>query len=204
MKKRQTHPGIQTAVLKLLNHEWNDNTNWSNELVEKDEQILKQAVQQQLNLGKFSLEKGFISKNRTEAQNSWSILNGHNKKHRTTWTHKVIIALQTYSLNLWYHRNTYIHGKNKKESRESQIQQCHERIDELYERDKKMFTIEQQAIFKLPKHKRKKQGLEAMSLWISTAELLMTIKTKGEQSTLDSLMFKQKQTTTRIQNEPII
>ena len=49
--------------------------------MEKDEQILKQAVQQQLSLGKFSLEKGSISKKWTEAQNSWSILNGHKKKN---------------------------------------------------------------------------------------------------------------------------
>ena len=35
----------------------------------------------------------------------------------------------------------------------------------------------------------KKQGLEAMSLWISTAELLLATKTKGDQSTLDSCMF---------------
>ena len=51
------------------------------------------------------------------------------------------------------------------------------------------YTVEQQCIFNKPKDVRKKQGLEAMSLWISTAELLLATKTKGDQSTLDSCMF---------------
>ena len=90
-------------------------------------------------------------------------------------------AFHTYTLNMWKHRNTYIHGENKKENREAQIQQCHKRIDDLYEQGKHLFTLEQQEIFKSPKKVRKKQGLEAMSLWIFTAELMLTIRTQGDQ-----------------------
>ena len=117
--------------------------------------------------------------------------NLHHKDRGYQWSCKVITALQTYTLDVWKHRNTFIHGTNNKDNKEKQIQQCHKRIDKLCERKNTQFTIEQQVIFHKPQHLRKRQGLEAMGLWISTAELLLATKTNGDQKTLESCNLHQ-------------
>ena len=189
MDKTQTHPGIKISMIRIMNNEWTSNTNLDEQFPSGDERLLKEAIAQQLQLGQQSLEKGFLCKAWDTVQHEWSKSQNNNKKDRFTWASHTITALQTYTMNIWKHRNTFIHGANKKENKEKQIIQCHKRIDELYEGKDKFFTVEQQCIFNKQKHVRKKQGLEAMSLWISMAELLLATKTKGDQSTLDSCMF---------------
>ena len=176
---------MQTAVLKILNKEWDTITNLEEQLGADDEKLLQRAVSQQLSLGHSPLERGLLCNESTNAQEEWSISQGTSRKVRASRTYnKVIIALQTFTLNLWKDCNTYIHGTNKEENREApQLKQCHKSIDELYHQDLSLFTLEQQNIFKVPKKIRKKEGLEAMSPRISTAELLMTTRTKEDQMT---------------------
>ena len=64
----------------------------------------------------------------------------------------MVLQTDNSTLNHCKHCNTYIHGTIKKENREMQIQQCHDCIDELYNQDWRMFTIEQQTIVKVQKN----------------------------------------------------
>ena len=132
MDKIHTHPGIKTSMLHIINQEWTSDTNLEEQLTSGDERLLKEAVTQQIQLGQRSLEKGFLCNAWDKAQKEWCKTHDINKKDRYTWPCKAIIALQTYTLNVWKHRNTFIHGTNKKENKENQIKQCHKRIDELY------------------------------------------------------------------------
>ena len=191
LDKIQTHPGIKTSMIHILNQEWTNITSLEGHMNSGDERLLKEAILSQLKLGQHSLEKGFLCYEWEKVQYEWMTLKNLHHKDRYQWSCKVITALQTYTLNVWKHRNTFIHGTNNKDNKEKQIQQCHKRIDDLYERKNTQFTIEQQVIFHKPQHLRKRQGLEAMGLWISTAELLLATKTNGDQKTLESCNLHQ-------------
>ena len=85
---------------------------------------------------------------------------------------------------MWEVRNTFLHGTNKKEQRLLQIQQCHEKIEKLYNMERSHLTVEQCAIFDIPKSQRKHQGLEAMALWIATSTLILNTTMKSGQKTI--------------------
>lgn len=51
--------------------------------------------------------------------------------------------------------------------------------------DRKDLTLEQRSIFKVPVRQRQQMGLEAMTAWIQTAEILRKTKLKNGQTTLD-------------------
>ena len=75
-------------------------------------------------------------------------------------------------------------GTNKKEQRLLQIQQCHKKIETIYNMERRHLTFEQRAIFDIPISQRKHQGLEAMALWIATSTLILTTTMKSGQKTI--------------------
>ena len=118
MDKIHTHPGIKTFMLCIMNQEWTSDTNLEEQLTGGDERLLKEAVTQQIQLGqRLSLEKGFLCNAWGKSQEEWCKTHDINKKDKYTWSCNAIIALQTYTLNVWKHRNTFIHGSNKKENK---------------------------------------------------------------------------------------
>ena len=182
MNKMDTHPGIKTTITRLLNNECTKEDIPA--ITTADAEHIYNATQDQLLLGHNALEKGYISKHWTKAQQIW--YNNNNKKKRCLqmWTKKLIVLLQTYTYNVWKVRNTFLHGTNKKEQRLLQIQQCHEKIEKLYNMERSHLTVEQCAIFDIPKSQRKHQGLEAMALWIATSTLILNTTMKSGQKTI--------------------
>ena len=100
------------------------------------------------------------------------------------WNKKLIIAIQTYTYEVWKVRNTLLHGENKKEQRQKQIAQCQAAIEELYKQERGHLTVEQRELFQVPLSHRKTQGLEAMTLWISTTKAMVCTTLKGGQKTI--------------------
>ena len=100
------------------------------------------------------------------------------------WNKKIIIAIQTYTYEVWKVRNTLLHGENKKEQRQKQIAQCQVTIEELYKQERGHLTVEQRELFQVPLSQRKKQGLEAMALWISTTKATIDTTLKRGQKTI--------------------
>ena len=126
MDKMDTHPGIKTAIIRLLHNECTKEDKIK--ITTLDEEHIFNATQDQILLGHNALEKGYLSKHWNKAQQLW--YSGKNKMKRglQMWTNKLIVLLQTYTYNVWNFRNTFLHGTNKKEQRLLQIQQCQKKL----------------------------------------------------------------------------
>ena len=72
-----THPGIKTAIVRLINNEWKQEE--TAEFTTADEKHIYNAAQDQILLGHNALEKGYISKHWIKAQQLWC--NNMKKRH---------------------------------------------------------------------------------------------------------------------------
>ena len=99
-----------------------DNT-WTTCNKEKDT-VLIRAIIEQISLGNYTLEKGYMSTQWTRAKRKWNHSSGMTKTDDSTWTRKVIITLQEYSYNLWKKQNTFIHGEKKKGHKQKHNEIC--------------------------------------------------------------------------------
>ena len=96
------------------------------------------------------------------------------------WGRDLVIAIQTFTYEVWKMRNEVLHGKDAKENREIKLAKCRERIRELHKLDRGCLSMEDKKFFKLPMRLWQKLGLSAMRQWIETMEYLFQKKMENE------------------------
>ena len=133
---------------------------------------IKDAVEENLHLSQKSFDKGFTSKKWAEAQECWVTNQRGKKKKYQQWDRDLIIALQSYTYEMWKARNEILHGSNHKENVEKKKEKCRERIKELYRMDRSILSSEAKKLFRLPVNIQIKAGLSSMRQWIEHVEFI--------------------------------
>ena len=71
----------------------------------------------QLSLGCIPLAKGYLCKYLNAIQLQWQRQHCNTNREINMFAKKVINLLKSYTLDVWDQRNTIIHGKNNKETK---------------------------------------------------------------------------------------
>ena len=170
LERMESHPYIISTLMRYLKGENETTTNETSD----DEKTIKYvhlAIEENLHLGQSSLEKGFTSKYWEKAQREWIKSHQGCKKYKQiNWGRDLVIALQTYTFDMWKIRNEILHGNTKEEGMEKKKQQCKERITQLYKMSRKDLSLEDKKYFRMPLQFRLKMGYSGMRQWIELAE----------------------------------
>ena len=110
---------------------------------DKITEYVHKAIEENMHLSQYSLEKGFICQNWCNAQNKWKHTQaGKTTKKYQTWGKDLVVALQTYTYEVWKARNEMLHGSNKSKNMEKKKERCRNRIKELYSLPRQGLTLE--------------------------------------------------------------
>ena len=164
--------------------------------------MIDKAVEEQVILGEYAFEKGYISKKWKHAQAIWIKSNPtEGRQDVEEWSKRLVKLLHEYTYAMWNKRNKYLHTTNKKILRQDSMQRCYDRIDEIYSVDRSLLNNTERAIFKLPCVLRKKKGLESMSTWIAMAELTITNAYERNGRKLGGCMFTKSKIRKKFKNK---
>ena len=94
---------------------------------------------------------------------------------------------------MWKKRNVFIHGEHKKGHKQRQLAMCQKRVQELYQMDRGLLTLDEKEVFKLPIEQRLKQGIQGLALWIDMTEMIHDNARKKVGKRIENPMFKRKQ-----------
>ena len=147
---------------------------------------LWEATKEQLALGEYALERGYISKKWRQTQQLWAQSTKECIDKR--WTVNIITSVQQYTYNIWKIRNNILHGKTLQSAHEEKRKKCKERIAELYKKSRRQLSNTQKKHFKVPLKLRQKAGMESMMLWISMTEMIFQ-QTNTTQTNLEKCFF---------------
>jgi hypothetical protein len=130
------------------------------------------ALRGQAEIGWIAFCQGFIHKNWAVAQGEYYKSCGLNNRYMNggRWERLFSTILSDYCLDNWERRNKTIHGDNVTESRGKKLMRLRKQVGELYKEKNSLKGTKNQDIFKLPKEKRLKMGVQSLSIWIGMAE----------------------------------
>ena len=124
----KTYEGITLIWAKSTNHANQDITLTASNSINLQ---VQQAFASQQESRWNNLLRGFISKEWMVAHSQFMTEQGHGQSEQ--WAPKAIGHLQNFTLNLWNHCNSYLHGIDKKDNRSIQINKLKDRVRTLYD-----------------------------------------------------------------------
>ena len=173
LKRINTHPLIANCLAMVIEKGPEATIRYIEESNDNIATEVKLAVEENMHLSQFSLEKGFLSIHWGIAQTIWIQACGGTKvKQQQHWCRDVIMYIQGYSYEIWKARNEVLHGASEKESNIIKAQKCKDRIKQLYQMPRTNLTLEDKKIFKLPMLYRQKLSINSMRQWIELCELV--------------------------------
>ena len=172
----------------------NDETKLDLEQVQKThiDQLLLQAVMQQVKMGMTVFPKGFISLDWIKVQKEWCKMNDQ-KIDSDRWEFTFIKCIQDYTQAMWVKRNQILHGEDESQQIEIIKMKCKKRIRELYKRSRQKLSLEDKKLFQMPLIYRLKGTCAGMTLWIERAEMIFQQKEQDENNMVNTKywIFKQ-------------
>ena len=82
-----------------------------------------------------------------------------NKYKQKNWSRDTVVAVQTYTYDIWKTRNELLHGRDAKESHKIKLTKSIDRIKTLYKMNRGSLSMDNKRIFKLPLNLSLKTGL---------------------------------------------
>ena len=171
LKKKNTHPGIRSAIQSILLQGFKEALT-SQPPHSDTEKLIQMAVQDQQDLGESSLAKGLISTKWHIAQNKWLSQNNQ-RQTEDTWAKQCITYLQNYTYQVWMKQNEFTHGKDKESYYSIQKQKLKEQVKLLYNQPRDGLNGIELQLFNLPLAKRQRSSIASMTTWISTTETIL-------------------------------
>ena len=148
---RNTHPCIVNAIAQYVTEGPEATLRTLQDTTDQVSGYVKRAVEENMHLSQFSLEKGFISSNWIKAQEVWAYSSTPTKRYKQqNWGRDLVMGLQQYTYEIWKARNSVVHGSNIMETREIKLRKSKERVTELYSMSRTPLTLEDKKIFRLP------------------------------------------------------
>jgi hypothetical protein len=133
---------------------------------------LIEAIRGQVEIGWTAFCQGFTHKKWAEAQSEYYRMSGVKNRSMNggRWETMLSTILSDYCLDNWERRNKTIHGETITESRGKKLVRLRKQVGELYKEKRSLKGTNNQNIFKLPKEKRQKMGVQSLQIWIGMAE----------------------------------
>ena len=145
LERMESYPFIISMLLKYLKGkiEYMDD-------VEDNDNIVKTvqlAMEENMHLGQYSLEKGFLSKDWEYVQREWNKhQQGQTKYKQANWGRDLVVAIHNYTFKVWKICNDTLHGSTKEECMGKKKERCKQRITQLYEMSQTDLSLEDKKI----------------------------------------------------------
>ena len=137
----------------------------------------------QQDIGWHNLLRGYMSSQWTIAQVEYMTQQG--LENPTQWGPKAINLLQEYTLNMWNHRNTYLHGLDKRENKILLQQRLQTKVKELYASFDRIHMPINDRTFNMQLHLRLQSSYSCLVNWIELAT--RRLKMHREEATKNTL-----------------
>ena len=158
------------------------------------ELIIQKAFQDQQEIGWHNLLRGYLSSEWNTAQEEYMRQQGMD--NNTQWAPKAIGLLQDYTLTLWNHRNSHLHGIDKRENQIIQRTKLQTKVKELFASFDRIHLPINDRTFKMNMHLSLQCSHSCLVNWVELATRRLKMhREEATKNTLDHWLID-KQTPT--------